>query len=539
MKLSIKEYKKLIALKENEALELKEAKANFSKRDFADYSAAIANERGGKLILGVDDDGELVSTSVFENTENKLPHEIYQSTGLKTQATSYEVSGKRILVIDIPSRPIGRPVQSNGRYRYPMRLGESLTEMDTETLGKIFQEISPDNSAGIVSQLTFKELNKSYIESFKKLWAKKASNNVYLSKTDTEILTALNLKQGDGIALAALILFGENEALTKHLPDSEIVFEWRAKPQQTNFDYRQTWRIGFIGIYDEIWQALDARNTRHSFQEGFVQREIKAFDEKPFREALLNAVAHRDYTLKGQSIFIKANPEYYTIESPGALIGGVTLKNIFDKTAWRNRLLAETLEKAGLVERSGQGIDDIFEITIRNGKGTPKMEEPFSSSFKITIPAKIEDLKFIQYLESVSREKNLALNLEEILELEHIRKEGPVSKVKFSDKFSDNGIIDKLGTGRGRKYILSHKYYISTKAKGLYTRLTGLSREAKKQLIIKHIKENGKAERVELKDAFPDLTPQDVSNLLQELRSEKSIVFSGPRRTGHWELSNK
>src|SRR5260221_6600494 len=124
-KLTQDSFQSLISSQEGEALELKEAKENFSLTHFSDYSAAIANEGGGKLILGVNNDEEVVGTNVFIGTENTLSHKIYQSTGLKTKVIAYEVVSKRILVITIPPRPIGRPVESRGKYRYPMRLGES------------------------------------------------------------------------------------------------------------------------------------------------------------------------------------------------------------------------------------------------------------------------------------------------------------------------------------------------------------------------------------------------------------------------------
>jgi len=530
-------FHSLTSIPEGEVLEFKEAKQSFSMTTLADYSAAISNEGGGKLILGVKNNGNLVGTSIYSGTENKVAHQLYQLIGIKTHVTSYHVGEKRIVVVEIPSRPMGRPVVSSGKYRYPMRLGESLVEMDMNTLSQIFNEISPDHSAMTITGSSISDLESSNIAKFKNLWAKKTSNSAYLKKPDSEILSSLNLISVSGLTLSGLLLFGSEESLAKFVPDAEIVFEWRSEPDQTNYDYRQSWRSGFLGIYEDIWKVLDARNVRHSFQEGLIQREIKSFDEKPFREALLNAIAHRDYRMSGHSIFIKANPKFYTVESPGGLIGGVNLKNIFHKTAWRNRLLAESLEKAGLVERSGQGIDDIFEISIRNGKGAPIMEEPFSNSFKITIPARIQDEKFIRFLESISQDKGIVFSLDEIIELERIRKEAPVQKIKFKEKFLEYGLVEKIGRSRGTKYVLSHDYYQVSESRGVYTRLTGISRSKRKALIIQHIEKNNSGKRADFLDAFPELSPKDITNLLQELKGEGKITFVGHPKYGTWKLN--
>ena len=496
--------------------------------------AAIANEGGGKLIFGVKNDRKIVGSKVYQGTENKLPHEILQNTNLKVFVQPLYINKKRVVIFFIPPRPIGMPVASSGKYRYPMRAGESLVEMDTGTLQQIFSETEPDFSSEVISSLSVSDLNKEALSKYRLLWSQKANRKEYLNFDFTKMLRSLNLITEKGVTHTALILFGKKEVLNNFLPDTEIVFEWRQDLNKTNYDYRRLWRDPFILIYDQIWDVLDARNTKYSFQEGLIQRNLKAFDEKPFREALLNAVCHRDYKMRGHSIFIKASTDSYQIESPGGLVSGITLKNILLRTAWRNRRLAESLEKAGLVERSGQGLDDIFEISIRNGKGSPQLEEVYSSSFKITIPAKIKDEQFIKFLESISSEVDLSF--EEILELERIREEAKVKDVRFRDKLLSLGLVEMVGRGRSTRYILSHKYYKGSNQAGIYTRLSGISREKYKELILKHIRENGKGKLRDFKVAFSELTPMDISNLLRELKQGELIIFDGDMKSGSWVM---
>lgn len=273
------------------------------------------------------------------------------------------------------------------------------------------------------------------------------------------------------------------------IPCSEIVFEWRQDARKISHDFRINWREPFFKIYDEVWEAINARNLRIPFQEGLFQREIYAFSEKPVREALLNAVAHRDYTINSQSIFIKASPEEFIIESPGGFPPGITLENILYKTSWRNRSIAETFEKAGLAERSGQGMDDIFGSTIKEGKGMPDLSESDAHSVRLKIPAQVKDKSFILFLEKIARSKQIMLSFEEIYELEKIRKRQMVPKLKYTDKFLELGIIEAVGRTRGTKYILSHKYYVQEGKVGIHTRLTGLSRDQKKRININPFKE--------------------------------------------------
>src|SRR5438876_9175404 len=158
------------------------------------------------------------------------------------------------------------------------------------------------------------------------------------------MLKNLSLLNEKGLNYACLINLGTPQSLGQYLPDAEIIFEWRNDPTKITHDFRKSWREPFFLIYDDIWNTINARNTRMPFQDGFIQREVLAFDEKSIREAFLNAVTHRDYTVRGSSIFIRATPDDFNIESPGGFVPGIDINNILYRTGWRNRRLAEVFE---------------------------------------------------------------------------------------------------------------------------------------------------------------------------------------------------
>ena len=353
------------------------------------------------------------------------------------------------------------------------------------------------------------------------------------------MLRNIGLLTAQGLNYASLILFGKKEKIDQLLPGSEIIFEWRQSAKKIPHDYRINWRESFFKIYDEVWKTINARNLRMPFQEGLFQREIFAFSEKPIREALLNAVAHRDYTISSSSIFTTASQEEFVIESPGGFLPGITPENVLYKREWRNRSIAETFEKAGLVERSGQGMDDIFESTIREGKGLPDLSKSDSFTVQLRIPAQVKDKNFILFLEKVTNEKQILLSFEEIYELERIREQQPVREPKFKNKFLQLRIVEKTGRTRGTKYLLSHQYYAREGKTGVYTRLVGLSRNQKKELILNHIRKNKKGVMKDFQDVFPDLKRSDIHNLLQELKKTNKICYIGTRRSGYWTVKDE
>jgi len=534
--MTIQELEKLLQNREGQNLEFK-AKSSFSDDELFDYCAALANEGGGFLIFGIDNASRsVVGTNLFRGTLQNYPGRILNAISVRVMAEELSHPKGRVVVFQIPSRPKGRPVQSRGKYTYPMRTGESLMEMDQETLRVIFIEVDDDFSSKIVPDLSLSDLDQEAFGQMKRLLQLRTSN--YSQKTDKEILKALELLSDEGLNYGALILLGKKEKIDQLLPGAEIIFEWRQEPNKIPHDSRKEWREPFLKIFNDVWKAVSDRNTRVPFQEGLIQREVLAFNEQAIREAVLNAITHRDYTVVSQSVFIKANPNYLLVISPGGFLPGITPDNVLEKQAWRNRRIAEVFQKIGLVERSGQGMDQIFESTIRDGKGLPDLSGSDSSQVSLKIPARVKDKNFILFLEKIGHEKQTSFSFEEIYQLELLREKKTLSDIKFRERFLELGVVERVGRTSGVKYMLSHRYYQHEERPGLYTRIKGLSREHKKELILEHIRRERKGQREDFLDAFPDLKPNDISNFLQELKRDGKIEREGSDRAGYWKLVN-
>lgn len=526
--------------KEHEQLEFKEAKNNFNDSDRSDYCAAISNAGGGKLLFGVSNDGKIVGTSVYHGTVQKVAHEIYQALKIIVKVEEVNHTDGRVIIFDIPPHPFATAVKSNGKYSYPMRVGDSLIEMSAEEFRRITDELQTDYTAEVVRNLNLSDLDPSAIDVFRKKCSEHSDNKAYLSQSDEEILKSANLLTNKGLTRAALILFGTEKSLGTYLACSEIIFEWRQIPGKIAHDFRRDalsgWRKSAILLIDDFWKTLSDRNLRFPFQEGFFQREIWAFNEEVVREAILNAITHRDYHIAGGRIFIKASPEGLQIKSPGGFPLGITKENIIKEHQARNGLLAETFQRIGLVERAGQGMDKIFRKCIEEGKGAPNFDDTSDYSVVLNIPSTLQDARFVKFLENISNKHQVPLSLGEIMELEQIRLNKGLKKISNQKKFLDHGIVDKVGHGRGTRYILAHHYYEYVGKTVEYTKLKGLGRNQKKELILNHIRKNGKISSGEIQEGFRELTVIDVNNLLQELKKDGKIQRVGPKRTGFWVL---
>jgi ATP-dependent DNA helicase RecG len=139
-----------------------------------------------------------------------------------------------------------------------------------------------------------------------------------------------------GVTYAALALLGTRQALGQYLAQAEVIFEYRSSEASGPANQREEVREGFLLFFDRLWEWVNRRNDKQHYQDGLFMMDIPTFNEGAIREALLNAVAHRDYRLAG-SVFVRQFPRRIEIVSPGGLPQGITLENILDRQLPRNR----------------------------------------------------------------------------------------------------------------------------------------------------------------------------------------------------------
>jgi len=154
----------LLQESEDEHLEFKEAKTSFEFEELVKYCAALANERGGKIMLGVTNarPHRVVDSHAFitlERTKLGLMERLH----LRIEANEIHHAGGRVVVFDVPSRPLGFPIQYKGAYW--MRAGESLVPMTADQLKRIFSETGPDFSAEVCTSALMEDLDPRAIRS--------------------------------------------------------------------------------------------------------------------------------------------------------------------------------------------------------------------------------------------------------------------------------------------------------------------------------------------------------------------------------------
>jgi ATP-dependent DNA helicase RecG len=534
--MTVEQLEELMTGKEGEHLEFKEARRNFHFENLVKYCAALANEGGGKIVLGVADKRprSVVGSQAFEQPERTRAG-LIERLHLNIDFSVVAHPDGRVLIFHVPTHPIGNPVKYEGIYW--QRQCDSLIAMSEDRLRGIFAEGGHDFSADICASATMDDLDTVAIENFRQRWIHKSGNRSLTTLSQEQLLNDAEALVDGGLTYAALILFGTRKALGRHLSQAEVIFEYRASDASGPAQQRKEFRQGFFSFYDELWNLINLRNDIQHFQSGLFVLDIPTFSERVVREAGLNAVSHRDYQLGG-SVFIRQYPRRLVLESPGGFPVGITEENILERQLPRNRRIADIFAKCGLVERSGQGMNLMFELSIQESKPTPDFTGTDQYQVVLTLNGEVQDPRFLQFLEKVGRETLDLFSTADFLLLHHIHREQRVPEQLQNrlQSLVEKGVVERFGRGRGVKYILSCRYYQMVDERGAYTRKKGLDRETNKALLLKHIEENrdSGSRLKELLQVLPALSKNQVQKLVAELKKEGKIYKIGATRAALW-----
>lgn len=536
MTVSIQQLQEWLTAKEDEHLELKEAKNNFHFEKLLKYCVALANEGGGSIVLGVSDQRprRVVGSQAFADLE-RTKAGLIERLRLRLMVDEIFHSDGRVVVISVPSRPIGVPISVEGAYW--MRAGEDLVPMTPDMLRDIFDESGPDFSAEVCPKATLADLDPAAIDILRARWIEHSGNQALANRSTPQLLEDAELVTQAGVTYAALIMAGTHKALGRFLAQAEVVFEYRSTEAPGPANQRIEYRQGFLLFYDNLWETVSLRNDRQHYQDRFVMYEVPTFREGSTREAILNAVSHRDYRHPG-SIFIRQYPRRIEIVSPGGFPRGINPENILDKQAPRNRRIAESLLRCGLVERSGQGANRMLVECVQDSKPLPDYSRSDEHEVFLRLQGEMQDPAFVKFLANLPPDQSKAFSSHHFLVLDHVRRGQPIPRWCRDelDSLRSLDIVHFEGRGRGTRNFLNERLYDGATQEGGTIRNPRLIREENRALLLRYIedhRDNGST-LAELHQILSFLSRAQVQRLLKDLKAEDKIRSVGRTKGGRW-----
>ena len=342
-----------------EHLEFKEAKSQYDLTKLFRYLVAIANEGGGKLILGVTDriPRHVVGTAAFQDLPDTT-RKILQKLGFRVRAEELTHPDGRVVVFHIPSRPIGTAYNLDGAYL--MRSTEDTVPMSEDQLRSIFDEGKPDwlsrpaserATAGDVirlldTQALFDMLKLPYPTNragvLERLCQEKliaGGDDLWAITNLGAILFAKRLDEFDDLARKAprVIAYEDSSKLNTRLDKPGI----------------KGYAVGFEGLLEFVTALIPSNEVIGRA----LRVEVKMFPEVAVRELVANALIHQDLAQSGTSVTVEIFPDRLEISSPGEPF--IPTERFIDGHQSRNERLATLMRRLGICEEKGSGIDKV------------------------------------------------------------------------------------------------------------------------------------------------------------------------------------
>lgn len=499
------------------------------------YVVALANELGGMLVLGMADayPHKVTGTDFARNETGNLEDEIYERLHIRVRTEEiFDESNRRVLVIHVPSRPLGKALRFEGVPL--MRVGESLREMDDAEYLHVISEQDPDFSAKPCHGLTTDDLDDNAIAKMRALIAEKRNKTDVLTKPLGQLLSDLRLKTPDGrLNYAALILLGKSDAIVRYLPQNNVVVEYRNDHNMVRYSARKEFRLPLFLAIDEIWNYVNqpASNPFLHVNDMPYILDVPALNEETIREAIINAIIHRSFQIVGD-IFIRQYPDGIEISNPGGFPYGVNIDNILTvNSSPRSRLMAEVIEKTGLIERSGQGVDIMCVNCVKEGKPLPDYSR--SDDFQVTLwlHSVIEDDAFYLFVRNIINDMKPEqwMNTFDWLTLHHIWA-GNIDAVyeESARKLMTKGLIERDGYF---KYVLGDSYI----AKLVPLKPASIT-HTQLRLIYYTVKRTGDAAMPDFIRTFEGiLTPKQVRLIVGKLCDHGILATEGKARATRYK----
>lgn len=539
-----------VPFKEDLTVEFKSDRKKYSDTLLIEEIVGMANTKGGELYLGVEDNGEITGLHKDHEDLNGLRALVANMTvpSLSIRAEILFEEDKKILKIEIPmsksitatssGKILRRRLKADGSPEnipmYPYEINTRLSELSLL-----------DFSAQTLAGAEYEDLDPNERIRLRKIIELRHGDSTLLELNDEELDKALQLiKEENGKiipTITGMILIGKEEKLKKLMPTAKAVFQVL---DGTSVRKNEEFSKPLLETFEIFEENFKAWNPEMEIENGLFRIPVPEFSYNAFREALVNAFCHRDYSMIG-SVRLAITDEGMTISNPGGFIEGVNLKNLLTvEPHGRNQTLANALKRIGLAERTGRGIDRIFEGSIVYGRPWPDYSESTSTVVKVFIQRAKPDIPFIKMIYEAGNRNGKSLSINSLMILSLIKFEHKVDlhrimeKINLSDsrakaaiyKLIEEGLIEETGGAKNKNYILSRNIYKENDNVIGYVRQTGIDLIRNEEMILKLAEQNIKGISREDVVQLLNITSDKVYRILKKMVDENKLQRIGNNR---------
>jgi len=415
--------------------------------EYLKWICGFANANGGRLYIGIDDKGKVKGIDNHNELLEQLPNKFRDILGVYTEVNLKDEKGRHYLEIIVPRYDV--PISVRGKYY--VRTGSTLQELKGPALnefilkhtGKTWDEIP-------VESATLKDINEDAVQFFIKKALKSKRIAPAAAEEDTEtLLSNLHLINDKGkLKNASLLLFGKDP---KKYFTSAYFKIGRFGESDADLKFQDVVEGNLIEMADKVIEILERKYLVSPIHyEGMQRVEELEYPEPALREAILNAIVHKDY--KGSTIQLSVYDDKLILWNPGTLPDELSIEMLKGKhpSHPRNKNIADIFFKAGYIEAWGRGVSMMMDTCRKAGLPEPAIEE-VAGGMQITF---LKDTFSEDYL------KRSGLSERQVKAIVYTRKYEEITNSKYQEvagvskatatrdikELEDKGLLKNIGT---------------------------------------------------------------------------------------------
>jgi len=378
-------------------------------------------------------------------------------------------------------------------------------------------------------------------------------DRVLLELDDEALDGALGLttrtSEGRFPTLTGLLLVGREPSLRRLVPTHEVAFQVLA---QESVRFNEFSRAPLLKSVEWLETNFRPYNPEDELQVGLFRVPVPKVDRGAFREAVANALIHRDYHRLG-AVHVRMNDDALVVSNPGGLVEGVTLVNLLvTEPRPRNPALADAMKRIGIVERSGRGVDTIYRGLLRFGRPAPDYSRTDAQSVVLRLPTEAADLGFLKLVVEEENRRQGPLPVDSLIALATLHElkrmtadqlaariqRDPATSKRTLEALVETGLVEAHGSPRSRSYTLSASLYQAAGQKAAYTRQVGFTAIQHEQMILNYVAQHGQIKRADVMELCR-LNGDQATDVLSRLVLRGALLMSGEKRGSFYTLPAK
>jgi len=522
-------------------------------KDLATTCVSFANAHGGKIFIGYDDkkkqppENQIVEMEEINETVTRLRSLCFNVVLSGSEILKHQ-NGSQYFTIDI--YPSMKAIATTSDGKLYMRVADKCEPVRSEDIYRLASE----KQAYQWELVCPKTVKRSDVETSRlidfttKIRKSDRVNDHIKQMTDWEIVENYNFIDGNYLSFLGILWLGnahQRSRISYPITVQYIVYDALERKIR-----KENWHDNSLSpeqlLLDIEAKAIELTYS-HEFPDGLFRKQIRHYHPKLVRELLLNAFAHKCFTISGD-IIIEVYPDRLEVSNPGGLPIGVTKDNILHQRQRRNPHFIRVMHDLKLMEGEGSGYDLIYQLDVMDAKELPQIFSDFNFT-KVVQTSKIVNEEILPVLDYVAQnyeisqknlialgliaqhKKLLSTELDVLLQLSDNKRQR-----SYTDKLIELGIVVTRGIKKGNSFLVNPIIIANSKA-DIKTSLKTIEPHRLMALIEEDLRLHPNSMRREIHKRLPDVDEKDLKKYLYEMVKSGKINAIGENKNRCYDLS--